>query len=322
MLLSLSPKIIEDQISKNFIEYQDLFIQFQSNFITGLYKRYQGVENGSLVLYFAQQAHQEILRKKDYDFNFNIGFEKFWENHALIVPDKKSIDKIASSTSLPKETARRKILQLIQQKVLSKKNKNTGWLPNEQYKESYNLIVQKEIEDLSSLLNYICKKVNISISEEKVENELKEKFNFYWFHFISTQLEYLKIWSAQIKDLELVLVGLQVTNIFALKPKDNNLSHEKIYNSSSVIKTFGGASINATSVSEITGIPRATCIRKLRHLVKLKMIKQDTVSKRYYLSPVSVSKELISKQTAQKITKTFSKFYFICLRGITSKFLS
>ena len=160
MLSSLSPEIIKDKILENFLEYQDIFIQFQSNFFSGLYKRYQGMENGSLALYFAKFAHQDILRQKDYDLNFNIGFEKFWENHALIVPDKKSIDKIASSTSLPKETARRKILQLIQQKVLSKKNKNTGWLPNEQYKESYNLIVQKEIEDLSSLLNYICKKVN------------------------------------------------------------------------------------------------------------------------------------------------------------------
>jgi len=86
MSLSLSPKIIEDQILENFIEYQDLFIRYQSNFFTGLYKRYQGVENGSLVLYFAKQTHQEILRKKDYDFNSDISFENFWNNHELIVP--------------------------------------------------------------------------------------------------------------------------------------------------------------------------------------------------------------------------------------------
>jgi len=322
MSLSLSPKIIEDQILENFIEYQDLFIRYQSNFFTGLYKRYQGVENGSLVLYFAKQTHQEILRKKDYDFNSDISFENFWNNHELIVPPKKSITKIASSTSLPKETARRKILQLVQQKVLSKKNKNTRWLPNEQYKESYNLIVKQEIKDLSSLLLYFCKKINISISNEKIENEIKEKFNFYWFHFLSVQLEYLKIWGTQLKDLELVLIALQITSIFATRAKNENFSHEKIYNDSSVIKNFVSASINATSVSEVTGIPRATCIRKLEHLVKIKMIAKDIVSKRYYLLPTSISKNLISKQTTQKIIKTYSEFYFICLRGITSKFLS
>jgi len=322
MSQSLTPKLIEDQILQNFVEYQDSFIQFQSNFFTGLYKRYQGLENGCLVLYFARQTHQQILRKKDYDLNFNIGFEKFWENHELVSPRKKSIIKIASSTSLPKETARRKILQLIQQKVLSKKNKNIGWLPNKQYKESYNLIIEKEIKDLSPLLIYICKKLNIFISKETVEKELKEKFNFYWFHFTSTQIEYLKVWGAQIKDLELVLISLQITSVFASRAEKNNLSHKKIYNHPSVIKDFNSASITATSVSEVTGIPRATCIRKLSHLVKLKMIGQDPFSKRYYLLPTSISENLISKEITLKITKIFSEFYFTCLRGMTSKFLS
>ena len=62
----LSPKIIQDTILENFIEYQDIFIQFQSNFLADLYKRYQGVDTGSLVLYFAKFAHQDILRQKDY----------------------------------------------------------------------------------------------------------------------------------------------------------------------------------------------------------------------------------------------------------------
>jgi hypothetical protein len=322
MSQSLTPKLIEDQILQNFVEYQDSFIQFQSNFFTGLYKRYQGLENGCLVLYFARQIHQQILRKKDYDLNFNIGLEKFWENHELVSPRKKSIIKIASSISLPKETARRKILQLMKQKVLSKKNKNIGWFPNKQYKESYNLIIEREIKDLSSLLIYICKKLNISIPKETAEKELKENFNFYWFHFTSTQIEYLKIWGAQIKDLELVLISLQIISIFASRAGKKNLSHKKIYNDPSVIKDFNSASINATSVSEVTGIPRATCVRKLSDLVKLKMIGQDTFSKRYYLLPTSISENLISKEVTLKITKTFSEFYFICLRGITSKFLS
>jgi hypothetical protein len=319
MASSLSPKIIQDIIFENFTEYQDKFIQFQSDFLAGLYKRYQGVETGSLVLYFAKFAHQDILRQKDYDFNFDISFEKFWENHKLISPTKNSIIKTAKDSALPKETARRKILQLINQKVLCKKNRNIGWLPNEQYKENYNLVVQGEIKEVSSLLHYICNKMNLSISREIAEKELKEKFNFYWFHFLSAQLEYLKLWGIQLKDLELVLISLQVASLFTLRIKEKNLSYEKIYNNPSMIKEFSWASINATSISEVTGIPRGTCIRKLESLVKLKMIAQDKNSKRYFLIPSSVSKDLISKKLTQEVTKVFSNFFFICLRAISIK---
>ena len=319
MSISLSAKIIEEKILENFIEYQNLFIEFQSNFLSKLYKRHQGVENGVLALYFAKDMHQNILRQKDYNLNFNISFEKFWENLELSFPIKKSIIKIAENVSLPKETARRKISQLIKQKVLSKKNKIIGWFPNEQYKESYNLAVQKEIEGLSSLLIFICKKINLSISTDNTEKQVKEKFNFYWFHFLGVQLEYAKLWSSQLKDLELVLITLQVASIFAKKAKEKNFSHTNIYSNLNLIKDFESASINATSVSEITGIPRATCIRKLRHLVKLKMIKQDHTSKRYYLIPTSVSKNIISEEVTRKVTKVFCEFYFICLRAISIK---
>ena len=78
MSLSFSPSIIENKILENFIEYQDIFIEFQSNFLINLHKRYQGVENGNLVLYFARLAHQDILRQKDYNLSFNISFENFW----------------------------------------------------------------------------------------------------------------------------------------------------------------------------------------------------------------------------------------------------
>jgi len=319
MSSSLSPKIIQDTILENFIEYQDIFIQFQSNFWARLYKRYQGVETGSLVLYFAKFAHQDILRQKDYDLNFDISFEKFWENHKLVSSTKNPIIKIAADVALPKETARRKILELINQKVLSKKNRHIGWFPNEQYKESYNLVVQSEIKEVSSLLHYICKKMNLPISKDIAEKELKKKFNFYWFHFLGTQLEYLKLWGEQLKDLELVLIDLHVTSIFALRAKEKNVSHEKIYNNPSMIKEFSWASINATSISEVTGIPRGTCIRKLESLVKLKMIAQDKNSKRYFLIPPNPSKDLISKRLTQEVTKVFSNFFFICLRAIISK---
>jgi len=86
-----------------------------------------------------------------------------------------------------------------------------------------------------------------------------------------------------------------------------------------VIKNFENTSITATSISEITGIPRATCIRKLKQLIKLKMLAQDDISKSYYLSSTSTTQDLISKKITQDIIKTSSEFYFICIRALTTK---
>jgi len=316
---TISREIIEEKILENLMEYQDVFIEFQSYFCVGLYKRYQNIENGNLVLYFAKQVHQDILRQKDYDLNFNCSFKKFWENHRLFNPTKNSLIKIANEICLPKETTRRKIAQLIKKKVLSKKNNYIGWLPNEQYKENYNLFISEEIENLSRIFIFVTKKINLSITSETITEELKKKFNFYWFHYLSTQLKYLKLWSVQIKDLELFFILLQVVNIFSSKTKKDNLLRKQVYNNPSAIKNFSDASISATSISEVTGISRATCIRKLENLVKLKFILKDKISKRYYLSSLSFSENLISKKITQEATKIFNDFYFICIRAMFVK---
>ena len=314
-----SAKIIEDKILQNYIEYQYLFAEFQSNFLTGLRSRYQSVENGNLVLYFEKQTHQEILRQKDYDLEFNISYEKFWENHGVVNPRKISLKQIAKSTSLPKETTRRKVLHLTKQKILNKKNKNIGWLPNEQYKISYNLFAEKEIQDVAKLINFVCQKLNYSISNETITEELKKRFSFYWLHYLRTQLEYLRLWSKQLNDLELCLIFLQIVNLICSKAKRMEISHKDIYQDPSLLKKFVKTSISATSISAVTNIPRATCVRKLDVLIGLKIVSQDKTSKRYYIMPDTFSGNLISEKITENVVKTFSEFFFIILRTIYSK---
>ena len=318
---SILPENIENKILENYIDYGHLFIEFQSNFMSGLHSRYQSVENGNLVLYYAKQTHQSILRKKDYNLDFNLSFEKFWDNHKDTSPVKKSIIKIGKDTFLPKETARRKILQLTKQKVLNKKNKIIGWLPNEQYKQSYNLVINKEIDEVCKLISFVCEKINISIAKQEIAKEVKKRFSFYWFHYLDVQLEYLKLWSKQLNDLELGYIFLQITYLFTSKAKEKNLSILKFFDDPSLIKDYINASVSATSIAEVTGIPRATCIRKLEILIKLKIIFKDEISKRYYIIPSAASDNFISKKITEKGVKLFSNFYFICIRAISSKTL-
>ena len=315
----ISQRNIEKIILENYTEYQYLFVEFQSKFLSGLHSRYQSIESGNLVLYFAKQNHQDILRQKDYDLYYNISYERFWENHNKSSPKRIPIVKIGKDTFLPKETARRKILQLIKQKVLNKKNKNIGWLPSEQHKKGYNLVFSQEIDGVCKLIHYICKKINFSISREEIAKEIKEKFSFYWLHYLGVQLEYIKEWNRKFKDPELILIFLQVVHLFISKVKEKNLSHKDLYDNSNLLKEFISSSISTTSISEITSVPRATCVRKLDILVKSKIILQDKVSKRYYVIPEALTENAISQKSTEKIVKLFSEFFFICIRTISVK---
>jgi len=317
-----SQEDIEKIILENYVEYQYLFIESQSKFLSGLHNRYQGVENGNLVLYFAKDTHQDILRFRDYDLNFNISYEKFWENHLKINPKQKSIIKIALDVNLPKETARRKILQLTKQNVLNKKNKNIGWLPNEQYKQNYNLFISKEIDDACKLITFVCEKINFPISKLELAKELRDKFSFYWFHYLGTQLQYLRLWNKQFKDRELILIFLQIAHLFTSKAKKKNLSHKKLYDDPSLVKNFISASISATSISEVINVPRATCVRKLNFLTEMKIISKDKISKRYYIIPETFSDSSVSRKTTREVVKSFSNFFFICIKALSLKISS
>ena len=80
----------------------------------------------------------------------------------------------------------------------------------------------------------------------------------------------MKYWQRKTNDLEILLIGLQSLIQSLNYFKQNNVSNKY-------------PDISATSVSEVTGIPRATCIRKLERLSKAKFVKKDPLSKRYNL---------------------------------------
>ena len=68
-----------------------------------------------------------------------------------------------------------------------------------------------------------------------------------------------------------------------------------------IIKITG---VNAMSISDISGIPRATVIRKLNHLVKKKFLKID--NKKHYASSGSHIKTMLEIQKKNFIN--LSKF--------------
>ena len=269
-----------------------------------------------------QKTHQTILRKKDYNIDFDLSFNNFWKNHKELKIQPTTILAISKDTFLPKETVRRKILKLVKNKILIRTSKIIGWFPGEEYKKDYNQFIEKEILQVVKITHFICKKFNYSISNKELEVEIKKRFSFYWFHYLDLELKWMKLWKLQVKDLEIVMIFMQIATLLSSRV-DQGVSHNKLFSNPDIIKEPQkkqlNVSISATSLSDITNIPRATCIRKLNQMASRKMITQDKKTKRYYIIPEVFTKSLVSKELTVEVTNLFSKFYFIIIKALTSK---
>ena len=70
----------------------------------------------------------------------------------------------------------------------------------------------------------------------------------------------------------------------------------------------------ATLVSNITGMPRSTCIRKLEKLVKTKILVKNTNSKKYTYNTEVVNKNI--KELNSRCLNIFGEFYYTLLRNL------
>ena len=304
---NLSVVEIQKVYKDNYRKIIGEFMNIQSDFLSGIYNRYdKDLDAANIVLFFAKNLHQETLRLRDSDLNVDISFENFWNNHSKIRQKNFKIISIAKETGLPKETTRRKINNLIRSKMLEKQKNYLSWKPVEKHKESYNEIVSEELKQISKLIQVICIHLNITFSREKITNELKKYYSFYWYHYLNTQLQYLKMWQNRLSDLELLLISMQCLI-------QSNLNSDK-----GIKDNIKLGSVSATSISDVTGIPRATCIRKLDKLYKMKIIKKDQETKRYYFDNKKIYNSNILKpdEIAENTIQIFSNFFLIILKAL------
>ena len=225
-------KNIQKNLFDNFYKLMPTFYEMESNFLSGVYKRYGDLEGGNIIIFFARDCHLEILRKREKDLDFDLSLDKFWNNHKDIRQGKRKIILVSQETGLPKETARRKILNLIRSKHLKRIEKNhLFWEPTSENKETYMNIINEEIVYLSRFIYEQSKLLSLNLPLSKIEKEIKKNYSFYWYHYLNVQLEYIKYWQLKLNDLEMLLISLQVIiqSLNFIKKKSND-SHGLVLN--------------------------------------------------------------------------------------------
>ena len=141
----------------------------------------------------------------------------------------------------------------------------------------------------------------------KIQREIKNNYSFYWYHFLNVQLEYIKFWQDKLKDLEMLLIGVQVLILTLNSLRRNYSDLTQFFNNQKNFKNLSQTNpdISATSISDITGIPRATSKTKRYSLI---------------LDQTTFNPMLQPEWMKHKIS-ILSDFSFIVIKGLVKKVL-
>ncbi len=267
---SISSQIDEEKINrvikKNFGLLAPSFFTLTSNWFVRAYEHFNDIDKFVVIIY---------LINKDLIFfrenGIKIDYDTFYKDKELEI-DKINISDIAKDLHIPKESIRRKILELEKQGTIKRNGKKIFVVRDTLYStRATNTLT--EIATILHEFNKILKKenlVNSIYSVNQIIASMKENFSFCWYQFNKFWFIYIERWREEVKDLETFAIGMVVV-INAIKNKEFNPKK----NLSSFRKEVMGSDlrgVNAMSISEITGIPRPTVVRKLKYLIKRKFL--------------------------------------------------
>ena len=283
---------------------------YQMDWFNGIYLAFKDHEKYLIVVY---------LIKKTLDFysrNFTkLTYDDFYSKDTVEI-EKFNVIDIARDLNIPKESARRKIVELEKSSVIVRKNKkiilDRSAFP---FVKPVNSIIRMS-RFLSSLSTMLVDEKILSkpVSSKDLEKIILDNFSYVWKLYYELQIPMMLNYKKIFGDIETFhIFGTCVVNqhLHAKKLAALNIGREKfIENILEVNKTQG---INAMSVSEITGIPRATVIRKLQKLVKKKILLID--KRKHYRLGGSFSNTLkpIQKNVLIRLANFSAKIYNLAI---------
>ena len=231
--------------------------------------------------------------------NIQYTYDEYYSKSYLQI-EKFSITELCEKLDLPKETVRRKVLELEKDGVITRNKKKViidrkafdFVKPEQQIKFS-----SKYIYLVSLALNK-DKIYSKKLEQKNIENIIKKKFSLSWRWFYRMQIPLVIGYHKFFKDLTTfhiwgTICMNQVLNVTKkLISTDEKPSLDYFATNNILIENYGtNIGISAMSISEMTKIPRATIIRKCKYLMKEDLIKTNE-KKQYVLSSLNFKKIL------------------------------
>ncbi len=251
------------------------FFNLESEWFYNAYSEYNDLEKYLILVYL---IHRTL---ETYDKHFyKVNFEKFY-NSPHIEIEKISIVDIVKELSISKETVRRKLNQLSVSGVLTRKLKSIRI-----NKIIYNPKLERNVYNLSKLLHLFSKNLKkdhnlTTMTRSEIEKKILLNYTQYWNLFFKFQIAYILRSKNVFSSIDTFYIfGLCALNQVWNSKKLNKLKKSIFFEKSetfieNVTKLKDSKGLNPTTISELSGIPRATVIRKINFLVKKKFLYKD-----------------------------------------------
>jgi predicted transcriptional regulator len=266
-LPSISSQIDENKIfkiiNKNFSKIAPYYYQLITSWLIRSYNVFQDIDKFVILIYFINK--DLIFFRKN---GLVINYDTFYNDKSIEIP-KINISDISNDLKIPKESVRRK-LQELEKKGIIKKTGKKIFVDRSAFTTAKAEQTLKELSILISKFNEILveeKVTNIIFNTNEISESIKTNFSFCWYQFYKFLFIFTTRWRNNVTDLETLAIGFVVL----LNTIDNKSFRVKDLNRKKYFKLSQGSDdigVNAMSLSDITGIPRPTVVRKLRYLIK------------------------------------------------------
>ena len=259
---------------KNYSRVGPLWSNHQLEWINGIYQAYKNHDKYLITIYLIKKNFNSLSK------NFIIQtYAEYFERDSIEL-DVFNVMEVSKALNIPKESARRKINELEKKGSIKRVNKriiidkSTFLL----MKPRNSIVgISRFLSNLSSIL-YNEKSLPKEYDSSTIKIFIEKNFSFIWKLYYEVQIPMLLNWKFFFKDIETFhiwgacVVNQKLNSQRKDNPKMNKKKYMEKYFYNNIETTAG---INAMSISDITGIPRATVIRKLNTLIKKKNLKID-----------------------------------------------
>jgi len=303
---------IREVIEKNFVSIMPVWAPLQLAWVNNVYRTFHDYEKFMIIMHLLMNTFEA------YSKNFvKLNYDEYFDQNEVEVKIINTME-LSKSLNIAKETARRKINELEEMGAIKRINKKilvdrNTW-PNIKPEET-----MKNMTRFLSTLSKMCRNeglISEPFSSERLTETCKEYFSFVWKLYYEMQMPMLLGFKKVYGDLESFHVGgiCLINHALNSKKNDNSEMSKEFYLEKYFFadeKDFSG--INAMSISEITGIPRATVIRKLDRLIKENFLNID--NKKHYSATGVHAKKILSvqKNTLDNLSKFTARIYNLSL---------
>ena len=304
---TLSDEQVYESIMSHYSILSKDWISHQWNWMNSVYRPFNDHYKYLIIISLIEKTLQF------YDqMNIQYSYDEYYSKSYVQI-DKFSITELCEKLDLPKETIRRKVIELENEGAITRNKKKIVI-----DRKAFDFVKPAQQIKISSKYIYLVSK---ALNKDKVyskkpdqkiiENIIKKRFSLSWRWFYKMQIPLIIGYHKFFKDLTTfhiwgTICMNQVLNVTdQLNSDKNKPSLDYFTTSSIVIENLGAETgISAMSISDMTKIPRATIIRKCKYLIKEDLIKLN--KKRQYLLTSMNFRKILPYQT--QIFKYKAKF--------------